>query len=246
MVYGEPLLGPEYGPMRDDFLSRITALLDAPRDLTWRGAFATGIPGLLGLGDEAPASGAELLGRLGMDTESTLTQALGLGTEIVGNPLSWATGPLAKLLGLGGRAVAPAARVAAGAGDEVGGALARALGAAAPEASAGRVGLPMISRQVLPETQAAAQRLAQQAKNVEWLGGPESANIALREQAMQSLHGSRHPLINKVIEQNYNLEDVIRQASPETAEVWKRILASNMNDYRSLNQIGLTQRLQGL
>lgn len=71
-------------------LGQVGGALSYPRRALWSA---------LGL----PEHGSELLGQMGMDEQSPLTQALGMGAEMVGDPLSYmgALGGVAGKLGLG-------------------------------------------------------------------------------------------------------------------------------------------------
>lgn len=74
------------------------SIFDLPRQMLWQGVWGTGVPRALGLGEEAPETGAQLMGRLGMDEGSPLARALGVGAELVLDPFT-------LMGGVGGRAV---------------------------------------------------------------------------------------------------------------------------------------------
>lgn len=79
-------------------LGQLGDALSTPRRIAWGGINAMLQP--FGLAaDEAPATGTEFLANLGMDPESGLTQAVGMGTEILGDPLTWLGIPLGMMAG---------------------------------------------------------------------------------------------------------------------------------------------------
>lgn len=88
----------------DAMLSAFGTIASAPRRALWDVG-----PSLVGRSGQGPQTGTEMLGRLGMDRDSGLTQALGFGAEVAGDPLT-----MMSALGHAGRA-APA--VADGAGN---------------------------------------------------------------------------------------------------------------------------------
>lgn len=67
-------------------LGQLSDVASAPRRAVWS---------MLGL----PESGNELMGKMGMDPESALAKALGIGAEIVGDPLNLFGIPMAGRLG---------------------------------------------------------------------------------------------------------------------------------------------------
>ena len=78
-------LGASAGSLLGGTLGQVGSLLDAPRRFLWKD--------ILG----GPETGTDVLAGLGMDPESGLTQGLGMGLEMLGDPLTWAGA------GLGGR-----------------------------------------------------------------------------------------------------------------------------------------------
>jgi hypothetical protein len=86
----------------DDILSTIGDVMAAPRRGLWGMA---GAP--FGLSMEDTASGHALLSKLGMDPNSPWTNVLGLGADILGDPLTWGGGLIAKaLMGMRGANIA--------------------------------------------------------------------------------------------------------------------------------------------
>ena len=79
-------------------LSQLLEPLSTPRRALWGAAGEA-----LGLPEEATSSGSALLHHLlGMDEDSILTQGLGMGAEMLGDPLSYiglAAGPAGAMLG---------------------------------------------------------------------------------------------------------------------------------------------------
>lgn len=91
-----PALASGFGSGMGAGLGQMAEGLDKPRQWAWQG-----IADLMG-GGEAYGSGAELLsGLLGMDPESGLTQGLGIGAEMLLDPLTYAGGAIGKLGGMG-------------------------------------------------------------------------------------------------------------------------------------------------
>lgn len=82
-------------------LGQVSDLLSAPRKATWN--LAAQLGQMAGIGDgTAYDSGADLLaGTLGMDPNSMLTQGLGMGAEMLLDPMSYVGGLLGKLGGMG-------------------------------------------------------------------------------------------------------------------------------------------------
>lgn len=74
-------------------LSALSDALSAPRRLAW------GAAGKL-LGEDIPDSGTGVLSKyLGMDQDSMLTKGLGIGLEMLGDPLTYAGGSIGKAIG---------------------------------------------------------------------------------------------------------------------------------------------------
>lgn len=81
-------------------LGQLGEALSLPRRALWEM-----VGGAFGVPEESLQTGADLLGYLGMDPESPWTQALGMGAEIVGDPLTYGGGLLGRagsLLARGG------------------------------------------------------------------------------------------------------------------------------------------------
>jgi hypothetical protein len=89
------------GMVGGGLLGQVGDALAMPRKLLWSGANAL-YNAATGSSGEAPESGTELLGRLGMDPDSPWTKALGFGVEALTDPLTYAGG----LLGRAGGAAA--------------------------------------------------------------------------------------------------------------------------------------------
>ncbi len=114
VLQGQGPLQPQQPPQREMTLGQIAnvglqgvgAAMSLPRIMAWNAG-----PAMVGRSGQGPQTGAELLGRLGMDQNSGLTQALGAGTEMVADPMMLMGG---GLFGRTSRAAAPAESAAGG------------------------------------------------------------------------------------------------------------------------------------
>jgi hypothetical protein len=100
------MLGELIGSGLGSALGGVSDVLSAPRRMLWNGVAGA-------LGTDAPDSGSELLGRLGMDKDSMLTHALGFGVEAMTDPMTYAGGLLGRLTGRGLGAITGAGKAAA-------------------------------------------------------------------------------------------------------------------------------------